>query len=863
MQSAPANPTPSSLGWRAGLVCLVLIVNLVVGFLTAQSLSQSRAQIIHKAELTTQNIAQAVDQTFSTKIGKIELGLQTIVYELEHELREKGQIQRDSVDSLMAMLCRQLPDAEAFRVADDKGRVILGKGVDPRKPVSWADRDYFQRLRAHPDAGMVVSPARQGRVAKQPIVGFAVRYNHPDGRFTGVVLAPVAVSHFADLLKVYNLGPNGSLILRDDQLGLITRVPAIPDKPAGQLGDRSVSKDFRDRVASGVRADTYFTARGADGQRRLASYRFLEQAPMVVVVALSEADYLQPWLHERTEKLGLMAAFMGLSLGLGVWLWRMFSREQRDRAQLQHLNAELHQQTQAANEANASKSRFLATMSHEIRTPMNAILGLLNLLQTTPLTARQLDYTRKSEDAAQALLGIINDILDFSKIEAGKMTLESAPVSLDKTLRSLAVVLAAAVGRKPIDVVLDVAPDVPDAVLADAVRLRQLLLNLASNAIKFTERGEVVLSIKRQGADDRSVDLRFSVQDTGIGVAPEVQDQIFSGFSQAEASTTRRFGGTGLGLAISQRLVHLMGGHIALNSAPGQGSCFSFDLRLPLVLPAPPQDALPGAPQRVLVLDDHPRARKAAADALRAWGCTVIALADAQAALTHLALESVALVLVDAQLPQGVAWQFVRDLAQQSGASGTAMPRVLMLANDCNDALTLHSAQEQAWVSGWLQRPATPRALCEAAASALSAMPALQQTPATPAPNAPDLQGMHLLVVEDNLVNQQVADELLRSRGARVTLADNGQRAVDAVADAANHFDAVLMDLQMPVLDGLQATRIIRTQLGRTDLPIVAMTANALPSDREACLAAGMNDHVGKPFNVDNLVALLHRLVPR
>jgi signal transduction histidine kinase/CheY-like chemotaxis protein len=392
-------------------------------------------------------------------------------------------------------------------------------------------------------------------------------------------------------------------------------------------------------------------------------------------------------------------------------------------ARLQAALIDARDQAQANSVA---KSQFLANMSHEIRTPMNAVLGMLTLLQSTDLSVRQRDYADKTENAARSLLGLLNDILDFSKVEAGKMSLDPQPFRLAHLVRDLSAILGASLGGKPIELAFELDPAVPPVLLADGLRLQQVLLNLGGNAVKFTAQGRVVVAIRLLELHARAARVAFSVQDSGIGIAPENRERIFSGFSQAEASTTRRFGGTGLGLAISQRLVGLMGGTLELDSQLGKGSTFHFMLELPLVAAA---DAAP--PEAEPLAQPHRR-----------------------------------------------------------------------------------------------------------------------------------LQGMRLLVVEDNPINQQVAQELLQSQGAQVTLAANGQLGVDAVTSAQPPFDAVLMDLQMPVLDGYGATRLIRERWGAQELPIIAMTANAMPSDREACLAAGMNDHVGKPFALADVVERLLRHRP-
>ncbi|RFO98761.1 hypothetical protein DIC66_02470 [Rhodoferax lacus] len=523
--------------------------------------------------------------------------------------------------------------------------------------------------------------------------------------------------------------------------------------------------------------------------------------------------------------------------------------------------------TEEAQEASRYKSQFLANMSHEIRTPMNAILGLLSLLQNTALSPAQRDYASKTEGAAQSLLHLLNDILDFSKVEAGKMELDPQPFRLDRMLRGIGVILSSNMVGKSIEMLFDIAADVPAVVVADAMRLQQVLVNLGGNAIKFTSEGQVVLRLRRLpdqvASETAHCVLEFSIQDSGIGIAQEKQEHIFTGFSQAEASTTRRFGGSGLGLAISRRLVELMGGQLAVQSTPGQGSTFSFNLRVPLAAAdAPFAQEVPRlsvAPMRVLVVDDNPVAREIHSNMTRSWSWPTTLAEGGEEALDLMrgpCKEGVLpfdVIYLDWQMPGLDGWETARNIRQLCQGLPT-QPRIVMVSANGADRPLQRSKEDQALIDGFLVKPATASALQDAALGyTQSDVPALRLQ----RKSNRNLAGMRILVVEDNLINQQVAQELLASEGAEVTLAANGLLGVDAVASAQPPFEVVLMDLQMPVLDGFGATLRIRGELGMTRLPVIAMTANAMASDRLACLAAGMDDHVGKPFDMGHLVNVL------
>jgi len=515
---------------------------------------------------------------------------------------------------------------------------------------------------------------------------------------------------------------------------------------------------------------------------------------------------------------------------------------------------ELQRAKAEAEAATTAKSSFLANMSHEIRTPMNAVIGMLYLIQQTELTITQRSYVVKAEGAAKSLLKIINDILDFSKIEAGRLQMENIPFLLSDVLEKLTDIAPVTIGAKKVELIIYTSSETPDFLVGDPLRLGQILINLIGNAIKFTEKGEVVLSVSVDTMSKEKVQLRFSVEDSGIGMTPEQKEQLFCAFSQADSSTTRRFGGTGLGLSISKQLVELLGGDISVKTEQGKGSVFTFSASFSFEPEHNEQlseifQGLNGL--RILHVCNLGKGSLSTGRMLSSYGMKVSSVSTAD--IFTIKEPEYDLLLVDVSIDEDTNIEDVFNAGFMKTLAG--IPAILF-TSDREHAGTDSSCSPFRSI---VVKPAVPTNLLYAImeTAGVGETRKMEEDKSTAVEGY--FEGMSILLAEDNEINQEVARGILERWGVNLDIASNGAVAVQMLTSAGARYDAVLMDLQMPVMDGFEATRLIRSSGSYKDVPIIAMTASAMTDDRDRCIAAGMNDHVAKPIDVAELFSILHR----
>lgn len=603
-----------------------------------------------------------------------------------------------------------------------------------------------------------------------------------------------------------------------------------------------------------VEADTEAAAQGS-GFALPQSFRILLQSPKDVAVLQNP-----PWWTLRNAL--WIFALIGIFFA-AILTWVSLLRRQVAR-QTEVIRAA----KDSAEAANAAKSEFLANMSHEIRTPMNGVMGMIELTLDSSPTAEQAEYLLMARRSAESLLTVINDILDFSKIEAGKLRLDSIDFNLRDSLEETAKTFAIRAHEKGLELVCEAGPGVPTVVTGDPMRLRQIITNLMGNALKFTEKGEIALGVDLVSAEDARARLRFSVKDTGIGIPAEKQDLIFEAFSQADTSTTRQYGGTGLGLTISARLACMMGGRIEIESRVGQGSIFSFEADFgvaSVTAPAEPPGEVSLEGVRVLVVDDNSTNRRILADTLARWGMKVGKAGNGADAIEALEAADMAgqpydMMLTDAEMPAMDGFALAERVKQNPKLARSTL---MMLASSGQRDSAARC--REAGLAGYMTKPVRQAELRQALIRALGHSPRKEPPLATPPPLAAKLSSrpLNILLAEDNPVNQKLALRMLEKRGHSVALAANGRIALAMLEKQP--FDLVLMDVQMPEMDGLEATSSIRESEKSTGshMPIIAMTAHAMKGDEERCLDAGMDSYVAKPIQAESLFLAVEAVCPQ
>jgi two-component system sensor histidine kinase/response regulator len=728
------------------------------------------------------------------------------------------------------------------------------------------------------------------KLASAAVMGVAVAAMHYTGMAAASYLPARMSDNVSHAVSISSLGVTGIISVTFMVLGLTLVTSMVDRRFSAQSLELLASEEHYRLLFENSLAGMYRATLGGEllecneAFSRIFGYASCEECLRHSMVDLYDSPETRQTLIAKLQETGRLFGFeirLRRTDGRVVWVLLnavLLADNAGDSAVLEgtlidiserkEIEEAVHRAMEASEAASLAKSEFLTNMSHEIRTPMNGVIGMIDLALETDLKPEQREYLEVASVSADLLLHLINDILDLSKIEAGKLDLESVDFDLRQELDETIRWLAPSAHQKGLEMALHVAPEIPAAFQGDPARLRQVLVNLVNNAVKFTAAGEVVVRVTQEANDGDRLVLHFTVTDTGIGIAPEIREKIFASFTQADSSMTRRFGGTGLGLTIAAHLVTLMGGGTWVESEPGVGSIFHFTLPLAvrpsLAMSAPPLTLTKLRGMAVLVVDDNATNRRILEEILNRWEMRPTVVDGGKAALraleqAHARNEPFPIVLLDFQMPDIDGFAVAQRIKERHELAATTIMMISSVGQQ-GDALRCR----ELGVAAYLIKPIRQAVLLDAILAALSktgrpaAMPA---TPAVVALPSPAVRSMRVLLAEDNLVNQKILVKVLEKQGFSVVLAGNGIEAV--AASERESFDLALMDVQMPEMDGFEATAEIRRreqETGRRHLPIVALTAHALKGDREVCLAAGMDAYMAKPIRALELLALIDEL---
>jgi signal transduction histidine kinase/CheY-like chemotaxis protein len=882
-----AAPTAGSLRWRmllawVGLSAAVLVVCFGLYRRDANQLEQSTRE---REVLRVALLSRFFSQGFRGIAEDVRVLGDSESLRAYLEDGQPGEL--DLLSHEMLHLGSQHPEYDSIRYLDEQGRerarVDLHRGVVPASDLlEKGQRPFFLEAMRLATGQLYISALdlnQYNGVIEQPpkpTIRFAEPIFDPAARRRGVVVINYLGAYLLDNLKQLSTANQHRLrVLNSEGYWLHAANPddewgaQVPGKADRTLA-RTAPELWNEMMAE---ADGQVAFRGGwyTWQRVLPGATVPQarsQEPFLVVASEFTGEERAAELVDRRQTYLLVSVIMLIVTAGAGWF---FYARQRER---QNTEAALRLASASAQESTRLKAQFLANMSHEIRTPMNGVIGMVGLLLDTPLSGEQRALAEVVRTSAEALLKIINDVLDFSKIEAGQLAFEHMAFDLRDPVENCLTLLAEKAHEKGLELAYLIDETAPTQLVGDAGRLHQVLLNLVGNALKFTERGEVVLSVASEAEENRRARLRFTIRDTGIGISPEAREKLFQPFTQADSSTTRKFGGTGLGLAICRQLVSLMGGEIGVESVPGQGTTFWFTATFAL------QDAAPKivvhrtelAGRRALIVDDNETNREILLRQLAAWQISAEAVPGGYEALAALRSGLATqtpfhFAILDMQMPGMSGLDLARRVQADPALAGTK--RIILSSIG---STLLRADLAAAGVGACLTKPARQTQLHEALLSLMAsrtgapaaAAPAGEEITAAAAVSPADVK-LRILVAEDNLVNQQVALLQLQRFGYKPDIVSSGRQAVAAVGSRA--YDVILMDCQMPDVDGFEAARRIRTweaqqrAKGAASAPlhIIAMTANAMVGDRESCFAAGMNDYVTKPVRATELASALAR----